>query len=232
MKCLKFLCVLASLVATTTIVNAQVSLGLQGGYVNAEMNVSSGSSGGTQPGSQPLHSWQAGFYLNIPVFPNGALQPGLNYIVKGANRSFNGQEGVNVALPGATKIRLQYLELPVNLVYKIPIGIGKLAIGGGGYGAYCTRGDYNLAIYKEGKLLQSSNQRVDFGKNPNVFTTGYNLQRWDAGLNAVATIEFNCYVTLGVNYSHGLVDLDKSDGNIKNRYFGINVGILFNREDW
>lgn len=223
---------MAFMAGTTTIVNAQVSLGLQGGYVNAEMNVSSGSFGSAQSESKPLHSWQAGFYLNIPIFPNGALQPGLNYIVKGANRSFNGQQDVSVALPAATKIRLQYLELPVNLVYKIPIGIGKLAIGGGGYAAYCTRGDYNLSIYKEGQLLQSSYQRVDFGKNPNVFTTGYNLQRWDAGLNAVATIEFNWYVTLGVNYSYGLVDLDKSAGSIKNRYFGVNVGILFNREDW
>ncbi|NML36057.1 PorT family protein [Chitinophaga sp. G-6-1-13] len=231
MKCLKFLCVLACM-ACATIVNAQVSLGLQGGYVNAKMDASSGSFEVTQPGSKPLHSWQAGFYLNIPVFPNGALQPGLSYIVKGANRPFNGQEGVNVALPGATKIRLQYLELPVNLVYKIPIGIGKLAVGGGGYAAYATRGDYTLAIYKEGKLLQSSSQQVDFSKNPNVLTTDYNLHRWDAGLNATATIEFNCYLTLGVKYSYGLVDIDRSGGSLKNRYFGVNLGVLFNREDW
>lgn len=218
--------------ACATIVNAQVSLGLQGGYVNAVMDVGSGSTGVSQPGSKPLHSWQAGFYLNIPVFPNGALQPGLSYIVKGTNRSVNAQEGVNVVLPAATKIRLQYLELPVNLVYKIPVGIGKLAVGGGGYAAYGMRGDYDLAIYKEGQLLQSSSQRVDFSKNPNVLTTGYNIHRWDAGLNATATIEFNCYLTLGVNYSYGLVDIDRSGGSIKNRYFGIQLGVLFNREDW
>ncbi|WP_343744668.1 porin family protein [Chitinophaga sp.] len=231
MKCLKFLCVLACM-ACATIVNAQVSLGLQGGYLNATMDASPGNAEVTRPDSKALHSWQAGFYLNIPVFPNGALQPGLSYAVKGANRSFNGQEGVSVALPGATKIRLQYLELPVDLVYKIPVGIGKLALGGGGYAAYCIRGDYDLAIYKEGKLLQSSSQRVDFGKNPNVFSTDYNIHRWDAGLNATATIEFNCYLTLGVKYSYGLVDIDRSGGSLKNRYFGVNLGILFNREDW
>lgn len=217
--------------ACATIVQAQVSLGLRGGYVNAKMSVAS-QGNSSQPEAEPLHSWQAGFYLNIPVFQNGALQPGLSYIVKGANRPFFGETGVGVALPGATSIKLRYLELPVNLVYKIPIGIGKLAIGGGGYAAYATRGDYHLSIYKEGELLQSSDQRVDFRKSPNVLTTPYNLNRWDAGLNATAGIEFNCYITLGVNYSYGLVDIDRSGGEIRNRYFGINVGILFNREDW
>ncbi|WP_212000714.1 porin family protein [Chitinophaga sp. HK235] len=220
---------LACLACATT-VDAQVSLGLRSGYVNAGMDVSSGGNGNADMKS--LHGWQAGFYLNVPLFPNGALQPGFSFITKGAKLPFTGEQNVGVALPGATRIKLQYLELPVDLVYKIPIGIGKLALGGGGYAAYCTRGDYELAIYKEGQLLQSSSQRLDFSKDPNVFSTGLNLQRWDAGLNATATIEFNCYLTLGVNYSHGLVDIDKSAGSVKNRYFGISLGVLLNREDW
>lgn len=230
MKFLTLVCVSFFLIVAT--IHAQVSVGLRGGYVSSELDLTSAAGSADKSATSPLHSWQAGVFFNVPLFRNGYLQPGMSFITKGANLENKGEQGANLFLPAATRIKLQYLELPVNLVYKVPVGIGKLVFGGGPYAAFSLRGDYELAIYNQGKLVQASSQRVDFNQDPNVFSTDINLHRWDAGVNATAGIEFNCYVTVGVNYSQGLMDINKSAGGLKNRYFGVSVGVLLNREDW
>jgi hypothetical protein len=212
--------------------HAQVSVGVQGGYVNSGL-IPSGST--LHSGTDHLNSWQLGLYADIPLFKGGYLQPGISYIVKGAKWGVTAQHpsNFNAFSSGATSIKLKYLELPVNLVYKVPVGFGRIVLGGGPYVAYCVRGDYDLTIYNGESLVQSSPQRLDFKQSPNIFSTGMDLKRWDAGLNFTAGVQLNCFVTLGVNYSLGLMNIDRSPhSNLKNRYFGISVGVLFDREDW
>ena len=230
MKFVTLVC--ASVLLIVTAINAQVSVGLRGGYVRSELSATSAAGKAVKSATSPLNSWQAGVFFNVPLFRNGYLQPGLSFITKGANLENKGEQDAGLFLPAATRLKLQYLELPVNLVYKVPVGIGKLVFGGGPYAAFSLRADYDLAIYNQGKMIQSSSQRVDFSQDPNVFSTNINLHRWDAGVNATAGIEFNCYVTVGVNYSYGLMDINKSAGGLRNRYFGVSVGVLLNREDW
>lgn len=210
--------------------HAQVSLGLRGGYIKSGLE-SSGSS--YAPGTTRLNNWQAGFYTNIPLLKNLYLQPGLSYIVKGAGLDYSVAHPVNLLTSGTTKLRLQYLELPVHLVYKIPVSFGRFIFGGGPYAAYSTRGDYNVSVYNEDKLLQSRSQQVDFSASPNVFGSNMTLQRWDAGVNFVAGVELNCFLTLTAQYGHGMMDIDKSpDNTFRNRYWGVSLGFLFDREDW
>ena len=215
-------------VVTTS--RAQVSLGLRGGYVNAGL-ASSGNK--TALETDKIDSWQAGFYTNIPLFTRGYLQSGVSYIVKGARLDYNVPPPANLFMSGVTRLKLQYLELPVNLVYKQPVGFGKLIVGAGPYVGYCLRGDYNVSAYSDGKLVQTGSQRVNFGSSPNIFGTGMEMQRWDAGLNFIAGVELNCFLTLTAHYGYGLTDVDKSSGKeLKNRYWGVSLGILFDREDW
>ncbi|PSL49182.1 outer membrane protein with beta-barrel domain [Chitinophaga niastensis] len=214
-------------VATTS---AQVSLGIRGGYVNSGLASSANIS---RSGTANLNNWQVGIYADIPLFKGGYLQPGLSYVVKGARLESTIQHPSYTFSSGTTNIRLKYLEFPVNMVYKVPVGFGQIVLGAGPYAAYCVRGHYDMAIYNEGQQVQSISQRVNFKQSPNVFSTGMDLQRWDAGLNFTAGIQLNCFITLGVNYSLGLMDIDRSPGtNLKNKYFGVSIGMLLDREDW
>jgi Outer membrane protein beta-barrel domain len=211
-----------------SISHAQVSLGIRGGYVNTGL-ASSGNK--TAPGTSTQDDWQAGAYLNIPLFTRGYLQAGAGYIVKGAGLDYtNSHPGLFSS--GANKLKLQYLEIPVNMVYKFPVSFGKLVVGAGPYAAYCLRGKYNLVAYDGSKQVQSGFQQLNFDSSPNIFGTNMNLQRWDAGLNFTAGIEFNCFFTLSAHYGYGMVDIDKSSNELKNRYWGISLGFLFDREDW
>jgi hypothetical protein len=209
--------------------HAQVSLGIRGGYVNAGL-ASSGKS--TAPGTYSRDRWQAGAYANIPLFKNGYLQAGVNYIVKGAGLTYTSSLPDSLFKSGATKLSLQYLELPVHMVYKVPVGFGKFIFGVGPYVAYCFKGDYDISAFDGENLVQTGSQKVDFKTSPNLLGTTMNLHRWDAGLNCLAGLELNCSLTLTAQYGYGMVDVDKSPAEIKNRYWGVSLGFLFDREDW
>lgn len=208
--------------------HAQVSLGLRGGYVNAGLAVPEHS---TAPGTSRQDRWQAGAYLNIPLFKGGYLQPGVSYIVKGANLNYMPPHP-DLFTSGPTKLTMKYLELPVNLVYKIPVSFGKFVVGAGPYAAYCVRADYKLRAFGAGGQVATGSKRIDFDSSPNVFGTGMNMQRWDAGLNFVAGVEFNNCITITGHYGYGLMNIDKSAENLNNRYWGVSLGFLFDREDW
>ncbi|CAL1520983.1 porin family protein [Chitinophaga sp. MM2321] len=230
MKFFTLVCVVSFFIGP--LVNAQVSLGVRGGYINSGLDLHQSANSSPKLKASNVDKWQAGLYLSIPLFKQGYLQPGLSFITKGTELAYVSPLPANVFLPRATQINLQYLELPVNFIYKIPVGFGKVFVGAGPYGAYSVRGDYKLGIYNEGKMLQTDSRQVNFSKAPNVFSTGMNLHRWDAGMNVTAGLELNCFITLGANYSMGLLDIDKSGSRIRNRYFGVSVGMLFDREDW
>ncbi|MFY0253142.1 outer membrane beta-barrel protein [Chitinophaga sp. 30R24] len=209
---------------------AQASLGIRAGFASAGL----GSSGGNaiSPNAR-LDNWQAGAYADVPLFTSGYIQIGVNYLVKGAELDHPLTHPLNLFTSGASKLKLQYLELPVNFVYKQPVSFGKLIIGAGPYGAYCTRADYKLSIFNDGRLIQSSSQHLDFDSSPNVLGTDMSLQRWDAGINFIAGLELKSFLTLDFHYSQGLLDMNKlSNNKLKNNYWGITLGFLFDREDW
>lgn len=218
---------------TVTAASAQVSLGVRGGYVNSNLSITSGNSQTVVPGTEAVDNWNVGLVVNIPLARNFYLQPLVNYEVKGAKLKPVTKPPAGAFSTATTKVKLQYLTLPVNAVYKIPVGTSKLAFGVGPYVAYSLNAKYNLSVYDDGKLVQDSYQPVDFSKSPNVPNSNMQLGRWDVGGNALISLEMSNYITVGANYSLGFLDIDRSDDlKIKNQSFGISIGVLLNREDW
>jgi hypothetical protein len=103
--------------------------------------------------------------------------------------------------PGITTHSFNYLEVPVLLVYKIPIKEGKLKLllQGGPYFSYC---------------IMHSPSTVK-------------INEFDYGINLGPGIE-NKNIKLGLTYSIGLRDLwPDGHGRYKNRVFQISVGYFF-----
>lgn len=215
---------------------AQISIGFRGGYTLADMRYKDPTVGYKYSGlgaPTRLSSWHADFVVNIPVRGGLYLQPLIRYNTKGAHFEQTIANPAGVFLPGATEIRLHYLELPVNIVYKIPLSFGKLAIGAGPYAGYSLGGQYDLAIRYNGKVIQNTSQDISFNDQTKIISTRTQLRRWDAGANFMVGVEFNNLIILGANYSQGMTDVDKSPGSsIKNSYLGLSLGILLNREDY
>jgi hypothetical protein len=152
-----------------------------------------------------------GVLLDVPMQKVGSFQPGFNFITKNSKDDVisNGQTVKTTTL-------LSYIELPLNVLFRIPAGAGKVTLGGG------------VAVAKaiKGKMTGTNNEKKDlsFGDN-----ASNDFGIYDFGINALAGYEFknNFFVTL--NYNYGINRLfvggDPKD-KLYNRYIALRVGYL------
>ena len=142
----------------------------------------------------------AGVYAYLPMRPALVLQPALLYEGKGGKT----QEGI--------KNRIDYLSLPVDVLFTPRIGYGNLLVGAGPYLAYALS---DRAMDKD----------ADTGKN--LFKGDHALKRLDAGIHLQLGYEFNTGISIAFGQEIGLVNLYKGnqDGNsFKNRSFHFTIG--------
>jgi hypothetical protein len=217
-----------------TTANAQVSLGVRGGITIADLIFERSGKSMTAKNTDHLNTGHADLLFNIPIYGQLYLQPLIRYVTKGARfQTLEGPKPANIFESATDKIRIHYLELPLNIVYKFPMSFGKITAGLGPYVAYGIAGRYNTAIQYNGSIVQESYQNIEFSNGASASPTDMRLRRWEGGANFMVGIEFNNALMLGVNYGYGLTDLDKSvNTTVKNRYIGISMGFLLNREDW
>lgn len=164
--------------------------------------------------SNTLSSFHAGVMVDLPIAGILSFQGGLLYTGKGSKVEF-GQPGDAVYAKGSSGP--MYIEMPIQLVVKIPVVIGKIYVGAGPYGAIGITGKNKLEIQSGGTSVYSNKNIVysgDEGTTPDVYGFG-RLKRWDYGVNAVAGIEFSRFV-IGANYGMGLADIKEGNNNNDN----------------
>lgn len=196
-------------------------------------NVSVTDNGRVDQANQ-LTSFQAGILTDIPLGSKFfVLQPGLLYTGKGSKvqKGSSGQAGYY-----KQTFNPRYLELPVTLLVKAPLGAeSRFYAGAGPYVAAGIGG----SVKTEGTLPITGNyiytKDIKFSSDdPTTFNqeegTGLGVvRRFDYGLNGTVGIEGKSMV-LGVNYGLGLAKLQSgsnsgADNNNKNRVLSITLGL-------
>lgn len=214
----------------------QVSMGLRAGYTAAELDVTGKTSGGVDGAYTTFHGWHLDLVVNVPVYEGFYFQPVVRYIAKGTN--FGSERPVKpelsgAYLPAANRLQLNYLELPLNFVYKFPLVAGRITAGLGPYVAVGLQGRYHYNIVQNGRSVSNDSKQVQFSRRANDNVAVMRMYPWDAGANFAIGYEFNNGVMLGANYSLGMMDTDRSDlSTSRNKYLAFSVGFLFNREDY
>lgn len=198
-------------------------------------NVSVNDNGGVNEAAR-LTSFQVGVIGDIGLGTSFlSLQPGVLYTGKGSKvqQGTAGQAGYF-----KQTFNPRYLEVPVNLVFKAPLGNStRLFVGAGPYAAIGIGGD----VKTEGTniLGQTYSRESDItfsDDDPTTFNEeeGAGLgvvRRFDYGLNGTAGIEGKTLV-LGVNYGLGLAKLQSgsnssSDAANKHRVLSFTLGFKF-----
>lgn len=209
--------------------NAQKSSAILRGGLNLA-NVSITESGRIDD-AKTLTSFQAGVIGDFNVSDFIALQPGLLVTGKGSKTQSGDPSDANYFKATSNPI---YIEVPLNLVFKAPLGSDtKFFAGGGPYLAVGIAGKNKT----EGKIFGasfSSEKNIEWSDDDPT-TLDYDegagfgiLKRFDYGLNGTAGIETKTIV-LSANYGFGLAKLqsgsNSSEDDInKHRVLSFTIG--------
>jgi hypothetical protein len=176
-------------------VNAQ-SIGIKTGFTLAEGMYKLYL---TKIPTSSLLGFPIGISGDIPVSESFYLNSGLLLIKKGTKADISGAE---------EKIRVRYLEIPVNVVYKYDFVTWKL---------FAMAGPY-VDIGISTRIKQENNkEKVKFGSEADQF------KRMDYGINIGCGVEIDP-VQVGINYGFGFINVSNFPSEtLRNRVFTISV---------
>ncbi|MDB5029730.1 MAG: PorT family protein [Mucilaginibacter sp.] len=202
--------------------------------VNAGLNLSSYSgselmwgSGTSNVTTSALTGFHAGIVAGVDV-AQFSIQPGLLYTTKGSNYVATTNEvstGGSYTNTTTDKQTLNYLQLPVNVLYNIPVtGLGKLFIGGGPYAARLLSGKDDF-----------TSTATQIGTPTNIVGSGVvssgngadNIKKLDYGANALVGIAFKNKISFSAGYDYGLAKLSDNGYANKNHTLSFSAGYWF-----
>lgn len=193
----------APLAVAQTGEKGRMSFGILGG-VNFQ-NLNGKLSTGDKLANDMLLGFHGGVNVQIPLVPEFYFQPGLMFAVKGAK---NTTTIFGAEFTDETKIN--YIEMPLNLVYKGALGKGFVMIGFGPYVAYGISG-----------------KQVFQGKNL-TFKRGVDFNAFDAGGNIFAGYETASGIFFQLDTQFGMININPADNpKTKNTGFGLSLGYRF-----
>jgi len=119
---------------------------------------------------------------------------------------------------------INYMDMPLNLVLKLPLGQKlKFIIGGGPYLSFFYNGkEKTETVYNNGTFENNEDNDLSVGTKPGQYKT------FDYGVNALAGIEIG-HISLTGNYSRGLGDFytPTYQGHLNHRVIGGTLAIYF-----
>ncbi len=187
---------------------SKMSFGILGG-VNFQ-NLNGKLSSGDKLDNDMLLGFHGGVNVQIPIAPEFYFQPGLMFAIKGAKNTYSilGSEFTD-------EIKINYIEMPLNLVYKGALGSGFVMLGFGPYVAYGISG------------------KQVFEGNDLTFERGVDYNAFDAGANIFFGYEMAGGLFLQLDTQFGMLNINPDDANsndkttAKNTGFGLSLGYRF-----
>jgi hypothetical protein len=191
--------------------------GILGG-INVQ-NLNGENPSGNKLKNDMIIGYHAGVNVLIPIAPEIYFEPGLMFALKGAD--------VNDILVNV-KYHINYLELPLNIVYRGQLGNDFVLLGLGPYVGYAIGG--NLLLGNDVKRKLEFKNVVEPG---DPLLVPY-LKRFDAGANIYAGYEMDTGIFFRLDAQLGMVNINPDDrrssgpgAKFKNTGFGLSVGYRF-----
>ena len=180
-----------------------MSFGILGG-VNFQ-NLNGKLSSGDKLENDMLLGFHGGVNVQIPIAPEFYFQPGLMFATKGAKST-----STILGAEFTDETKINYIEMPLNLVYKAALGSGFFMLGFGPYVAYGISG------------------KQVFKGNDLTFERGVEYDAFDAGGNIFAGFETAGGLFLQLDTQFGMLDIDPDEKTTaKNTGFGLSLGYRF-----
>lgn len=218
----KLLCLALALFYFAQICPAQSYFGIEAGGLisNTPGNASGGPNNVLSQKKNILGSLQGGVWSDMRISDYMDFQPHLLLTRKGSTLENAYETG------GSGRLSLTYLELPLNLMYRIPLGYDDLFLGGGVYGAVAVGGHFKDSPDSAGGTF--SGQILFDGNATPPNSRDLHLSRFDGGLNAQITYQCSFGLTFHLRYSLGMIDINPGGpGWLRNQSAVFSLAYLF-----
>lgn len=209
----------------------QTAVGIRAGMHLSQVSLT--NEAGEKQHTDAIPRFQVGVNLDIPLSMTLYLQPGAIYSGKG----FRQNGGWLVAEGNEFTAKADYVEVPINLVYRTQVWTGNVMIGAGPYVGYgiggqwegegeILVGDIILSESKGDMIFKQDLADGEFGS----YLYG---KPWDYGINALMGYEFLQRIAVQLHAQWGVANLapdidgKPADGSIRNKSYGISVGFRF-----
>jgi hypothetical protein len=222
----KVVAIVAGVIITSTSF-AQFSVGVQGigNLSDAKYTVSGGLGLTKKAKVAPGGGFVAQYQLNEKF----AIRSGINFLQHGlkltAFEPSSGGDAPSILVDANST--LNYLQVPVNFLYTVPVASMQLFAGAGPYFNYGISGKTKLKMTLTSPYINETvEEKDDLFKEETPDETS--LKRFDFGVGAVAGVKFNNGMFVNAGYQLGLSNIDKTEGNTyKNRGLQLTIGYFF-----
>jgi hypothetical protein len=176
-----------------------------------------------------LAGFHAGIFSDID-FGKVSIEPGLFYTTKGQKLTNIIYYVVPSTSPGGSfkghgSDNYNYLELPVNILYNIPVSYGKFFIGGGPYLAYGLSAKVKTITTE---TQNNSTSTIETDLNAPFGNEQGDLKRFDFGLGPLGGLALKNGISLNVGYEHGLTNVFSGNSqSTKNDVITASLGYCF-----
>jgi hypothetical protein len=212
------------LVFSCTLLFSQARFGIKAGLNFAD--VQSSGDADESGSSDAITSFHIGAFSEIGLSPKLVFQPALLLSQKGAQTDLSVSEGGFTYKENA-KLKIMYIEVPLNFVAKFGTGSGKFLLGGGPYLGYGIGGEMSGSISADGPGTEDDfsyplDSDIEFGDAEE------EIKALDLGLNLLTGYELGNGLVFSAGYGLGLSNLSNVQGSTaKNRVFSLSVGYKF-----
>ena len=214
---LAMLFAIASLFMAFTAAKAQVSIGGTAGF-NMQ-NITGKDANNNNVSNKLAPRYTVGLNFRVPLATEFVIQPGISFATKGAQSSDKN-----------TKTTLNYVEIPINLIFRPLLGDAHILLGFGPYVGFGVGGRSKTTI--SGVTVDRKVVYKNSMTTKEVLTgSEVYVKPIDAGINLLAGYEFTNGFSIQFNAQLGLTkinttisDLSSDKTSLKNTGFGVSLG--------
>lgn len=167
-------------------------------------------SGADQDETKATTNFYVTAYLDAPIFTDYLyIQPGVSYQGKGAKYIETDE--------GDFKQNTSWIEVPVNIVFKVPTGVaGHFFVGAGPYVAFGISG--------KNKLSDNNGNSTELGDFK--FGSDKSLKSTDFGINFLAGYQLTSGLIINGGYGLGITNIAPDSRSVKqtNRVWSVGLG--------
>lgn len=189
--------------------STKITYGLKFGINSNSTSLSSSLDGSSSIKMKGFLAYNFSFVLDVPFSKSWSVQPAVSFTQKGQKKDLSGVSNDN-------RTKVNYLELPINLVYKYC----NFFMGIGPYLSLAMKGTIKTDSREDD--ISFGNRYVSGGSSKND-----DWKKYDFGASMLLGYKWKIF-TFNVNYDLGLYDIDPSPAyKSKTRVASVALGVMF-----